>query len=111
MDRRRQPRLAVDQPVEITTLTRPSQTFSGRALDLSGSGMRVALPTAIPVNTLVRIEAPDLLLLGEVCWTRQVDGGCELGLKLQHALTGLDELERLNRGLWQEFAPLPLKAK
>ncbi|MBX9603113.1 MAG: PilZ domain-containing protein [Bryobacteraceae bacterium] len=111
MDRRQQPRLSFNQPVEITTLSDPPRTLSGRAVDLSGAGMRVFLAAELPPGTLVRIDTPGMLLLGEVCWTRAVDAGIELGLKLQHALAGIEELERLNRGLWQEFAPPVVKTE
>ena len=76
--------------------------MSGTALDLSGSGLRIHLKNPIPCGSPVKVETKQMLMLGEVCRCEPDANGYELGLTLFHSLTGLDDLERLNRALLGE---------
>jgi hypothetical protein len=68
-------------------------------MDFSGRGMRLRTSFDIPAGTAVRIDIDNSLLLGEVCHCVQVDDHYEAGIKLDQVLSGLCDLEQINRNL------------
>ncbi len=83
----------------MTVLGEPDlPPFQAVALEMSGSGMRLRSPRPVPYQAAVRIEAGDLLLLGEVV---RIEGDV-IALKLQHSLSSLSDLHRLNQALCWE---------
>jgi hypothetical protein len=88
----------VDTAVTVTVLGELTQLpMEGRVVDMSGSGLRVAVPAPVPYGSAVRIEGDNMLLLGEVLRTQAADGVYEVGVQISHALTSLDELQEMNR--------------
>ena len=104
MDRRKETRIEIDQEVTVTVLGAPdSAPFKAVAVDMSGSGLRIVSPQPVSYQAAVKVQAGDLLVLGEVIRVQQSDQGCVLALKLQHSLDSLSDLHRLNRALhWEE---------
>ena len=104
MDRRREQRIPTDQPAIVTVFGPPDVRVTARILDLSGRGLRVQADRPLPPGAAVKVEAEDVLFLGEVCYSIPANPGFEAGLTLEHSLMGLKELARLNQRLvdgWQ----------
>jgi hypothetical protein len=72
------------------------------AVDMSGSGMRIVSPQPVSYQAAVKVQAGDILLLGEVIRVQESDQGHVLALKLQHSLDSLSDLHRLNQALHWE---------
>jgi hypothetical protein len=64
--------------------------------------MRLLVDRALSPGSLVKVEAEDVLLLGEVCYSLASNPGFEVGLQLQHSLIGLRELARRRTSLLLE---------
>lgn len=102
MERRREPRLQTDQPVDVLILSDPPASCRGRVVETSGRGLRLVLPLNVSLGTAVQVEAGDALLLGEVCHHSAAGGEFTVGLALEHTVTGLCALENLRRSLDEE---------
>lgn len=97
---RRERRLAANTAVTITVLGILGEPKAvGTVLDMSGSGLRLRLPLPIPCGAPVKVEADDMLMLGEVVRCEPLGQSYSIGLSLSHSLAALSELERLNRAL------------
>lgn len=97
MDRRKQPRVDVNQEVTVTILGNPdSAPFQAVAVDMSGCGMRILSLRPAPYQAAVQVQAGALLLLGEVIRVEHSDAGYTMALKLRHSLSMLDDLCRLS---------------
>jgi hypothetical protein len=102
MERRREPRIACYQTAWLTLLTTDDRApIGGRAIQISGHGMRVILDEPIPVGAPVSIETGDWLALGEVCYCGLEYAHFAVGLQLEEFLPGLQELE-VTRNNWLE---------
>jgi hypothetical protein len=99
MDRRRELRVNVNQPVRITVLGEYRHEMQGNAVDFSGHGIRVVVPSSVSPGNPVRIDLDDAMLLGDICYCRPNGSGFTLGVQLDQALSGLAELARLNHAL------------
>lgn len=89
MDRRREPRVEANQPVFISVLEllpHLSARLEGRAIDLSGRGMRIALGTHIPPGSALKIEMGDSILLGEISYCNPKDNAYVAGVQLDQIL-------------------------
>jgi hypothetical protein len=102
VDRRSEQRLTADQLAQVTLLGASDSRFLARILDLSGRGMRLLVDRALSPGSLVKVEAEDVLILGEVCYSLASNPGFEVGLELQHSLIGLRELARRRTSLLLE---------
>jgi len=87
----------------------PGPVMEACVLDFSGSGLRLRTPLQIPCGAPVRVDAQDLLMLGEICRCQPDHGAYTVGVRLSHSFTALAELERLNRALVAYSATEPLK--
>jgi len=103
VERRSEVRFEVDRPVRITELDAQPLRWTGTVRNLSGRGMQLTAPQAIRPGTAIRVDAENIMFLGEVCYCVPETGGYCVGLMVEHILTGLDELERLNQGLFGEL--------
>jgi hypothetical protein len=74
-------------------------------LDISGSGLQLRLPIAVPCGTAVKIEGGDTLMLGEVCRCEPAGGAYTAGVQVCQTLSSLMELELRNRVLIGEGKP------
>jgi len=100
MERRKQPRVDINQEVMVTVLGEPdSPPFQAVAVEMSGCGMRILSPQRVPYQAAVKVQAGALLLLGEVIRVENGERGHTLALKLRHSLTMLDDLNRLNEAI------------
>ena len=112
-ERRKEPRLKTNQPVTLTLLGEPMgprpQVCEGCVLDVSGIGLRIRTPGPLPCGAPVRVDAKEMLMLGEVCRCEPEGGAYTVGIELSHSLGGLGELEKLNHALmggrlWRDLA-------
>jgi hypothetical protein len=100
VERRKEHRIEINQEVTVTVLSEPDRPpFQAVAVEISGSGMRLLSPYPVSYQAAVKVEARDLLLLGEVVRVQVSQQGTTLGLKLLHSLDSLGDLRRLNRAL------------
>jgi hypothetical protein len=111
VERRREPRIEENRPVLLTVFGETDQLICATAIDLCGRGMKIAVEAPLPPNAAVKVEMGDALFLGEVCHCHRQGGGYVVGLDLEHALTGLRDLVRLNERLidgWHPPASVPV---
>ena len=100
MERRSELRFEIDRPVRVTGLDASPVRCNGTVRNLSGRGMRLTVPEAIHPGATVRVDADNIMFLGEISYCVPESPGYSVGLMVEHILTGLDELQRLNRGLF-----------
>ena len=104
MEQRREPRIQTDQEVRVTVLNGSSQTtMQGRAVDLSGRGLRLLLPMDVPADSALRIELDDRTLLGEVAYCSGGPVQWKVGVEVQQSLVHTQELKNLNRSIFGDF--------
>jgi hypothetical protein len=82
--------------------------MSGYVLDMAGRRLRVRVSRPIPFGAPVKVEAPEMLLLGEAHQCEPVEGAFEAGLMLSQVLSSLSDLLALNRALLGENYREPL---
>jgi PilZ domain len=94
-ERRRELRLSMNCPVTITVLgIQPPWTIPGTVVNLSGRGLGLNASSPIALQSPVKVESDDLLLLGEVCRCQAVGEEFSLGLQVQEWLA-------LPAGVWR----------
>jgi hypothetical protein len=99
MERRQQPRFPVHVTARITILSGDRQELTGTLESVSQGGMRITATDPLPENTAIKVEWGDGLALGDVCWCRAEGAGFSAGIRLQHSLGSLSDLETLARRL------------
>lgn len=83
VERRKEPRLAVDMSVTVTALgTGASSETCGRVKDMSGHGLRIAAAMPLPKGSTVKVEGDRMLLLADVCRCEPDAGEYSLALKV-----------------------------
>ncbi len=109
MERRKEPRIDIDQTVTMTVLGAvDSSPIQVKAVEMSGEGMRILSPVPVKYQAVVEVRTHDMLLLGEVIRTEARDGNHLLAIKLQHSLHSLCDLQRLNQALrWEDREIVP----
>jgi PilZ domain len=96
MERRREKRAQVDEPVLVTILSdEPSIPIQARVLNMSGKGLKISFPTPVGIGVAIKIERPGELWLGEVIYVRQGAEGYQIGIEIDQALRYSRDLERL----------------
>jgi hypothetical protein len=90
--------------VTVTDLENPGHSIQGILVNVSGHGFGLLLEQPLPINTAVRVDLHDAMLLGEVCYCEPVAGGpgYGVGLRAEHVLTESNELAALMRSLMEE---------
>jgi hypothetical protein len=86
MDSRQEPRFETDQEVTVTLLGDVEIGFAGRIVNVSGKGMCLDIPQAVPAGGAIKLEVEDTLVLGEVIYCRPFAGRYQIGVALQEAL-------------------------
>jgi hypothetical protein len=100
VERRRESRIQTESYVRVTVLADPpGNPIIGRILDLSGRGLSVTLAQSLPVGSLVRIDQPGLLLLGEVAYCQAENDVFRIGVQVDQALRQTADLELLRRAI------------
>jgi len=83
MNQRRESRLAASTPVKLTLLKILGEpAVSGHVIDMSGSGLRVSVPSPIPCGAQVRVDGQEIVIFGEVCRCEEHEDGYTVGLML-----------------------------
>lgn len=104
-DRRKRPRFALNETVQLTLLGQDGRSAQVRIVDASEFGIRIECQLELHAGALIKVEGQDSLLLGEVLYclpAEEVTGLYFLGIRLTRALFGLTELRRLNQSLLAE---------
>jgi hypothetical protein len=105
VERRKEQRFPINSQVTLTVLGILGEpVVAGCVTDMSGSGLRLRLPVPIPCGAPVKVEAGDMLILGEVVRCEAAHGApagttYAVGVHLSHSLVALSDLGRLNRAL------------
>jgi hypothetical protein len=76
-----------------------SRLFEACVLDVSNHGVQVRVSSPLPLDTLVKIDSGNELMLGKVCHCDPSEGAYRVGIQLSAPLPSLMELELLNRAL------------
>ncbi len=92
MEYRRDPRFLANQPVSVTDLESSSPPQHGELADFSNLGVRLLVPCRLSPGTAVKVQWAGTLLLGEVIYCNQAEGGFHTGLRLEDALYDTDAL-------------------
>jgi hypothetical protein len=116
MEKRRQIRVETNEPVVVTELgSNRHHPMGGMIQDVAGDGMLIRLPRALATAALVRLEASNMLLLGEVVRCETDGRDFRVALAIRRSLQSLHDLENLNRALLgyqnakeQEDSPAPI---
>jgi hypothetical protein len=99
-DRRLLPRVPQNQPVQISLLNPPlldaakQGVFTGTCLDMSLAGACFRIDRPLDCGTLIRVETPDSLWLGEVVHCRPDGDTYLIGTHFEHSVIGLGQLQR-----------------
>lgn len=102
MDRRREPRIRAYETVTLTVLGAAGYSAMANAIQLSAHGMRLVMDRPIPVNAAIKVICDDWLGLGEVCYCHEERGHFVVGLNLDQALVGLENLAAQAHALTEE---------
>jgi hypothetical protein len=68
LNRRKEPRGGTDQSVKVTVLPDPQFFLRGHIVDVSGDGMKLFLPEAIPVGSAIEVECEDCTFRAKVVY-------------------------------------------
>jgi len=82
-ERRSEARYAAQDPAEIELLPGPSGLIYGTILDVSRSGLRVALTQRIERGEQIKVKLHHNVIFGEVRYCRLVSGGFQAGIRIQ----------------------------
>ena len=82
----------------MSVLGTASQILRGEIRNVSKSGTQLQIDQPIGPGSLLRIEYDNNLLLGEVIYCQQQHTGWLVGLRIEHALSGLTALDDAMRG-------------
>lgn len=104
MERRSEPRQAVDQPVTVCDLATQRQ-MTATLVELSGRGVRLRLDELLRPGTPVTIQAEDALYLGEIMFSARDNGGCHAGVQVQTCFRDTPSLVNLRRAIAEESCP------
>jgi len=86
-ERRREPRYPTNDSAEITVLGEPPVWFAGRVLDVSRSGLRIALLSPLGSGTRVRITfRRPAVIFGEVRHCKWAGDAYHVGVKIEDVL-------------------------
>jgi len=104
MNQRREPRVQVDQPVEVTVFGLPDVQVRGEIRNVSGRGLGLELKQRLDPGAALKISLEDAFLLGEVIYCHPRGEGWYAGVELEHALYGLFELAAAMREVSEEYS-------
>lgn len=110
MERRQEPRFAIDEAVTITVLGGRNLQYPGRVKNVAGRGIGMTVPAPIALGAAVSIKFGDSIMLGEVVHCRTTGGPYFLGLEIQHSVGGLRQLAEIIRE-WEASGPVPARVR
>jgi PilZ domain len=82
-DRRSEIRYPAQDPAELEILPGPSEPIFGTILDVSRSGLRVALSKRIDRGEQVKVKLHNNDIFGEVRYCRAVSGAFHVGIRIK----------------------------
>jgi hypothetical protein len=83
-ERRRQPRMATDDPASIQILSPLTlERMDVRILDVSRNGLKIRSPRRLNTGAILQIRLRDLFIMGEVRYCVQTPDGFYAGLYIQ----------------------------
>jgi hypothetical protein len=82
-DRRRETRYPAQEPAELQVLFGHSDPIYGLVLDVSRSGLRIALPQRVDRGEQVKVKLNQNVIFGEVRYSRAVNGLFHTGILIQ----------------------------
>lgn len=82
-ERRREARYPTEDPAEVEVLPGPNEPAYGTVIDVSRSGLRVALRQRIGRGEQVMIKLHHNVIFGEVRYCRAVPTGFQVGVKIK----------------------------
>lgn len=82
-ERRSEARYPAQDPAEIELLPGPSELMYGTILNVSRSGLRVALTKRIDRGEQIKVKLHHNVIFGEVRYCRSVSGGFQAGIRIQ----------------------------
>jgi hypothetical protein len=91
-DRRQTPRQQLSQSAVVSVLG-TGQVLHGEIRNLSEGGIQILLHEPLHLASLVKIEYVHKLFLGEVVYCRQEKAGWLLGIRIDRALSGVNDLD------------------
>src|SRR5277367_2296851 len=80
-ERRREARYPTQDPVELEVLSDPGEPIYGTVLDVSRSGLRIALRQRIDRGEQLKVKLHRNVIVGEVRYCRSVPSGFHVGVK------------------------------
>lgn len=81
-DRRREQRFAVEESCTASVLGSEESRIACRILDVSRSGMRIAISGSFPCHAQVHVERGREFFVGTICHSQEKDGRQILGLRV-----------------------------
>lgn len=82
-ERRSEPRYPTQEPAEIELQPGPAEPIYGTILDVSRSGLRLAVHKRIDRGEQVKVKLHQNVIFGEVRYCRSVSGGFHVGVLIQ----------------------------
>ncbi len=99
MDRRREPRFATEQVVEVTLLGPEPVCFAGTVVNLSGHGMRILVDRRVEMDRAVKVKVEGTMILGEVAYCQPDGEKYAMGLEVDQVLHEVPDLLPLWKAL------------
>ena len=82
-ERRTEPRYPAQEPAELECLYSALGPIYGTILDVSRSGLRIALPRRVDRGEHVKVKLQQSVIFGEVRYCRAVSGVFHTGIRIQ----------------------------
>lgn len=98
-DQRQTERRQLSQPAIVRVLGNDNQVLNGEIRNVSKGGTQLQLDQPLGIGSLLRVEYDNNLLLGEVVYCLQQQPVWIVGIRIEHALTGLTALSEAMRSL------------
>jgi hypothetical protein len=93
IERRSEARYPAQDPAEIEILPGPTDPISGTILDVSRSGLRVALAKRINRGEQIKVKLHQNVIFGEVRYCRSVFGGFQAGIRIKDLVRPVGRLQ------------------
>jgi len=106
MEQRREHRVTIEQPVNVTVLGDPETRLTATVTNASGRGLGLISSAAVASGAAMKIEIGDSIFLGETMYCKTLeDGRYFLGIELTEVLSGLAALSRMAQEFSAELDP------
>ena len=110
MEHRNEPRIPVEKTLTLRILGNAPSDIEVQVIDVSADGMRYLSPRAVAPSSAIRIDRPDGMILGEVCYCDPApENQFHLGVLFHQVLNNLRNLDPLLRTLHPTHATKALK--